>query len=393
MAGIRIGGVAVLPPARPPFPYVAFEGASQNAIWLMGDLVTPERLSTTQGIKLTNPMLNPTNPDEAVYCDITFAGDAIIYTLDLENNTKNAVITLSGQIADPMPYWHPNGTTIVYRKVTGSPGAGNEVWTIQSIESDGSNDQTLYTFNTGSTFLQALSCPCYSPSGDFIAFGKGIAGAADEVWVMEDDGSNPGSVASVGGDTSGLQWTTPYCWMAWQNSADVLGWAELQAGTGDVVAYRSVNADGTNLQTLASVNNVASPAPQVHANGVGRFPWLLDDSGMVTLVVDDTTDPRWRLALVDAGGGGISFLDSHFSYASFTGNPYGQPSWNFTPQVFRIENAAADGRIYFSLGDSLGVLIDQDVVSTEPDGTDLRTDDDGTESPSHGWWTITGYGD
>jgi hypothetical protein len=393
MAGINIGGIAAVAPlGHPPFPYIAFEGASQNAIWLMGNLDTPVRMASTQGLKLYNPMLNPQDPHEALYATTSFGGDTTIKTLDLANDVSSDVVVLTGSTIDPMPYWHPNGTTIVFRTHSGSPGAGTDTWNIESIESDGSNQQVLLTYTPGSTFQEALSCPCYSPSGDFIAFGKGINGAADEVWVMDADGSNASSVATVGGDTSGLQWTTPYCWMAWQNTADVLGWAELQAGTGDVVAYRSVNADGTNLQTLASVNNVASPAPQVHANGVGRFPWLLDDSGMVTLVVDDTTDPRWRLALVDAGGGGISFLDTHFSYASLTGNPYGQPSWNYTPQVFR-PGTSADGRIYFTPGDAGASLIDQDVVSVLDDGSDLRTDDDGTESPTHGFWTITGYGD
>ena len=180
-----------------------------------------------------------------------------------------------------------------------------------------------------------------------------------------------------------------YCYLSWANNSDVLGWMEMPAsGAPAPNLWKKVNADGTGLTTLLSVNSSFPPAPLIKWMGSGRFCWLADDSAMVSFVVDGSTDPRWRLVKVDASGGGQSFLGSNFSYGNFTTNPYGQASWRNTPAIFRGQ--FTDDRIYWTTGDSGGSPINQDVVSVAPDGSDFRTDDNGTVSPSHGFLAYIG---
>jgi len=235
-----------------------------------------------------------------------------------------------------------------------------------------------------------LTCSAYSASGDYICFGKGLgAGTKDQLWVMQADGSSPGNVATVSGAAAELQWSTPYCYPSWANNSDVLGWMEMPAGGApEPNVWRKVNADGTGLTTILSDNSTFPPAPLVKWMGSGRFCWLADDSAMVSFKVDGSTDPRWRLIKIDAAGGGSSFLGSNFSYGNYTTNPYGQPSWRNTPAIFRGQ--FTDDRIYWTTGDSGGGNLTIDVVSTDATGGDLRTDDDGTVTPSHGFLAYYG---
>ena len=162
-----------LPDIHPPFPYIAFESGSVNTLWLMGDLYVPERVTGNSAAVMANPMLNPTNIQEVVYsADAVGSTDSLLYIVDLKTNTRTLVKTETGIKMDLAPYWHPNGTTIVYVFRTGSPGAGNEVWRIKSIERDGTGGTTLYTYNTGATFSQGLYCAAAEHHG------TGVRGAA-----------------------------------------------------------------------------------------------------------------------------------------------------------------------------------------------------------------------
>lgn len=362
---------------HPPFPYISFESAATNAIWLMGDLRTPVEMTSTRKGVLCDPMINPTDQDEAMFAFVDGA-DVKISRLNMANDTLTTVINLTGTSLNPFPYWHPNGTTIVYIYFTGT------AYEVRSVESDGSNDQLLYSSAAN------LSCSCFSPSGDYIAFGKGFGTSTkDEVWVMQDDGSSPGVVATFVGSALALQWSTPYCYLSWANNSDVLGWMEMSAGGApEPNLWRKVNADGSGLTTILSEATSFPPAPLVKWMGSGRFCWLADDSAMVSFKVDGSSDPRWRLISVDAAGGGASFLGSNFSYACFTNNPYGQRAARWSPIVFRGQ--FTDDRIYWTTGDSGGNPMGQDVVSVAPDGSDIRTDDDGTVSPAHGYLAFIG---
>jgi len=362
---------------HPPFPYIAIESVSVNALWMMGDLRTPVELVNTRKGVLADPMVNPTNQDETLFAYAN-GSDMRIATVDMNTGSVTDVLTLTGATQNPFPYWHPNGTTIVYIYFTGS------AYEVRSVESDGTNDQLLYTDTN------VLTCCCFSPSGDYIAFGKGFSSSTkDQLWVMQDDGTSPGNVATILGPAASVQWSTPYTYPSWMNSSDVLGWMEMPSGGApEPNVWRKVNADGTGLTTLLSDNSTFPPAPLVKWMGSGRFCWLADDSAMVSFKVDGSTNPRWRLIKVDAAGGGSSFLGSNFSYGNFTSNPFGQPSWRFSPIVFRGQ--FTDDRIYWTTAAASGDPADYDVVSVDASGGDLRTDDDGTVSPAHGYLAFSG---
>lgn len=368
---------------------MAFESASVNAIWLIGDQQTPVRLATTQTGVLADPVVSPTNGDEAVYVAITLSpapGSAVIYLLDLANDTKTEILTL-GKSTNPEPYWHPNGTQIVYRKETGSPATSDQVWEIRRVDRDGTNDTLLHSYTPpAGAFSYALTCPAYSPSGNYICFGKGLAlSADDQLWVMNADGSNAQVVATALGDgTASLQWSSPYSHPSWQHSADVIGWCELGADTTESVWWRKVNADGTGLTTLLDTPHVSG---KLQWGPSGRFCWLPDDSAMVGFRKEAIADPRWRLRKIMADGSGDAAIGTHYSYAYFNNNTYGGEE--YAPQIYR----SRPERIYWTPGDSGGALANQDVVSVLPDGSDLRTDDDGTVTPAHGYWSFTDIAD
>ena len=375
--------VVTLTATGPPNPYMAYESGTVDAIWLMGALMTPVRIASSAAARISDPMVSPIDPDEAIY-SVTISGNTTIRRVNLVTDVSTDIVSLTGSSHNPMQYWNPNGTQIVYRRATGAPATSNEVWEIRRVDRDGTGDTLLFTYTpVPGTFQEALTCPCYSPSGSYIAYGKGRAGVADQVWIMNSDGTGSALAASTGGDVTGLQWTTPYTYLSWQHNADVLGWMDMQAGSADSSVWRKVNADGTGLTTLLTTAHVLG---KVQWQGSGRFCWLPDDTAMVSFRVDGSTDPRWRLAKIDSGGAGSSFISSHFSYGTFTGNPFGQDGHNLAPLIFRN----GDGRIYWSPGISTGVTINNDVVSVLPDGTGLRTDDDGTVTPAHGMYGFSG---
>lgn len=383
MGGVRLGGTAVfVPPVDvPPYPYFAWESGSVNAVWLMGNNMTPLRLGNTAGAKMSNISVCPTDPALSLFCMIGFS-DVTIYTVthDASGGTLTAVVTSSsfpgGVPTDLMPYWHPNGTTIVYRAWDGSK------WQIRSIESDGSADTLLYEEAS-----VALVCPCYSFAGDFIAVGRGRgSGLGSQLCVMDADGSNF-TVLDTTNTASYLQWSVPYTYPSWQNAADVIGWMVMEANLPGNSVWKKCNADGTGLTTLLTTAHAANPAvPNVQWLGSSRFCWLADDSAMVSFKIDSGA---WRLATIDGAGGGDSFLGNHVR-ADTPSNPFGQTSHMGCPHMFR--NEIGDGRIYWSPAGS-GSLVDYDVVSVEADDSGLRTDDDGTESPAHGYFAITGLAD
>lgn len=374
----------------PPFPYMAGETFGYT-VWLMGDpTLTPVRIPATNYIAIGSPMLNPVDANEMVFATVEFGSGRVstVYLVDLAANSAQTVIAITDGASDPHPYFSPDGTKIVYRTSTGSPVTSDEVWEIRVIDKDGTNDTLLYTYTTGGTFSQALSSPCFSPSGDYIAFGKGRAGVGDEVWIMNADGSGASAVATTGGDTSGLQWTTPYCFLSWAHSSDVLGWMDMQAGGAPTNAsvWRKVNGDGSGLTTLLSTPHASSPL--VRWMGSSRFCWLADDSGMVSYKVDATSNPRWRLAKIAADGSGDSWIGSHFSNGSGTANPYGQTSWTLAPTVYPLA-PNGDGRIYWT---PFGASGSAQIQSVLPDGSDLRTDEDGSASPTHSrFGFVTGF--
>jgi hypothetical protein len=366
-------------PLDPIIVYMAFHASSDTRLWLAGGLATPFQLSTTQENTLNSPMISPT-AEEIVYGVGVLAGGFSVRRVNMDDTGDTQLVAFTGTRQATFPYWSPDGAQIVYRTVDYSTTP--DTWEIRVMDRDGTNDTLLHSVQDD---LEALTCPAFSPSGDYICFGRGRASTTpDDLWVMDADGSNPQAVAQILDPipANSLQWRTPYTHPSWQHNADVIGWCELDgtgAAFGGKSRWRKVNADGTGLTTLYEEAHTAG-APNVRWTGSGRFCWLPDDSGMVSMRATGSSNPRWELYRVNSDGSGIASVGGHMSYGTLTANPYGiQTGEQFRPAVF-------GDRIYWSPGDSGTVLINQDVKSVLADGSDLRTDDDGTTvSPNHGF--------
>ena len=377
-----------IPDTHPPWPYIAYESGSVNTVWMMGDLYVPERCFGTEASTSADVMVNPANPHEFVYCAWHFADSTQrnVYLFDMRSNTKTLVKTVvSAEGQHPFACWNPEGTKFVYSKNSGAPLAGTKVDQIRVMDRDGTNDTLLYEYTPPPyEFGYGLTVPSWSPSGDYIAFGKGLGlSTQHQVCVMNADGSGVIVVSTSSSPGSpGHMWNGPYQNLAWQHGADVLGWGEMEAEMGGGVRWRMVNADGSGFAELGFTAH-SEVLPQVKDTGSSRFCWLPDNSGMLQFRSTGSTDPRWRLGMVAADGSGFSWIGSHYTYGTLTGNPFGT---DIRPFVFG--SGDIEYRIYWTPSSASTAFLSMDVVSCLPDGTDLRTDDDGTGPPAHGFHAI-----
>jgi Tol biopolymer transport system component len=115
-----------------------------------------------------------------------------LYALPTDGSAGPQRLTARGPGVDADAVWSPDGTRIVFRRVT----APNES-RIVVMNADGSGQQQL---TSGSGVDQD---PIWSPDGSMIAFKSNRAGAAeppgDHVWVMQADGSGRRQLDDEGG--------------------------------------------------------------------------------------------------------------------------------------------------------------------------------------------------
>jgi Tol biopolymer transport system component len=247
-------------------PFGAFEGTAGDGdvnVYRVGDEDPPgdaTRITdwndgglTVEGVH--DPALSP---DETL---IAFIGVPVssslgaLYVVGAEGGTATLLESdASTWVNHPM--WSPDGTTIVFSR---GNGAGNVYGgTVETIPAAGGSPTVLFTPSGSDKAYR----PAYSYDGTRIAFMLEKSGA-DELWVMDADGSPAASIATI----TAYRLDGPQ--VGWAPSADRL---VFENGSGEV---RIINGDGTGSTKI----NLG--APDGADNRVGRFTWTAADKVVI----------------------------------------------------------------------------------------------------------------
>lgn len=350
MAGIRIGGTAVLPPDPPDIPILAWDsGLNERSIWKIGNGATPERMINTvvtslgtPQIHLGDPQREPTTGDTMVYSKFQTTGtitrevmladwDGVTTAVQLYNDTTGG----AGGSCQPM--WKPDGTKILFRAL----GGGGLLTEIKIMDPDGSNVQTLYSGTT------EVFSPMYNHGfGTKIAWVEGT-----DVHVMDDDGSNESVIYT--GTTLGAS-------VAW-------AWDNTTIAFFDTVAddrfYIVIQADGTGQTTWLTVDESAY-GPSQQNPALILYSWTNNDEILTTIRALADPDPDAKLGVIDSGG--LTYISPAEYAAADSGGDDLRPC-AITGFLEGVER-------FFWYEDLVSSL----VVSVLPDGSDKRTDFDGS---------------
>lgn len=238
------------------------------------------------------------------------------------------------------PWWKPDSSGIVYRTLDNSPSEGViRTCDIDPLTGASSNDTAVLTLarTNGDVVF-----PTYNHDGTKIVYGRIKSAAADEIWVMEADGSNNTMIVSSGEGTleNGRAFAVAY-------TQDKVAYSKVVSGVRQI---RVVDLDGTNDTLLFS-------DPGIQYMGITRRAWAADDSAIM-FFSRDGTDPTFDLRLysIDPAGGGGTLLSPERLSSGLSND--------FLAFVF-------GNRVYWASGDDADTT---DIVSCLLDGTDLRTE-------------------
>lgn len=310
MTGINIGGIAVALP-----DYVPYENNLDQLWWAPQAGGSPFMVvDKASGLRVATPAASPD------YSQIAYlyngGGPERLWIVNRDGTGDTQLLAQSCTYPD----WHPDGSHIIFCSFD-NPGL------IDRINPDGTGHTTIYD-SGGNQLRRAI----YNRDGTLIAF---YDDAADEVWVIEADGSNP---TKVGDLVSGAVNENAISWM---HSSDVLAW-----GDGDLNLYR-VDADGSNLTTLVTFTFPDD-------GFCSRRAWSADDS-IFFFVKFDNPSGHYTLWSCDATGSGAAQVSPAFGIFRW-------PPFVFANRVYADgENAPGPG--------ALGL------TSILTDGSDFRVDD------------------
>ena len=234
----------------------------------------------------------------------------------------------AGQVFSP--WWHPDGSKILYMAAIADQISSPDQ--IQTIEPDGSNQQTLYTAPSATAFLWPAS---YNVDGTRIAFAQKINSSTRQLKTMNADGSNLINAAVIGGISDRAD-SPAWAWFA--SDPDRL---IANTGTAFSPVIKAMDYDGTNLVTLDSGTTRSL---------FRHFAVMEGDTHYITRKADQTFIQKVALD----GSGVSNFID--------TATPGAFPTAN----VFADSAPCANGRIYWDVG--------TDIWSALSDGTDLRNE-------------------
>ncbi len=233
------------------------------------------------------------------------------------------------------PWWHPNGSKILYLLAIADAISSPDV--IQTMDPDGTNQTTLYTAPDATNAF--LRCPpSYNCDGTRIAFGQRVTSTTVGIKTMNADGSNVQQIATFPTVAGSSRFDSPV-WSWYTADPDRLVIQNTNTVASPIV--KAMDYDGTNQVTLDTGTTRSRP---------GHFAVMSGDTHYVTRT-------STKIVLVALDGSGATDLLT----------PAKAPNKN----VFSDATPCSGGRIYF---DATNFPSGDDVRSCLPDGSGERNE-------------------
>jgi hypothetical protein len=330
MAGIRIGGTAIL--AQQYIPFCNTDGQQ----WI--SVVTPDpgqdevQISATTANAIAAPVLAPNSSL------VAWKQQGGIRVVEPSGANETEIVN-SAAGACWTPQWHPDSSHLIYVQNVGGTGTDDE---IRRVDADGSNDTLVYTEPSN---LPIGGCQ-YTYDGSKIVFSVLVNSTTIGVWVMDPDGSNATQLDTH--PTSGgiIRQEVPLFPLGKANN-----WVTWNDNTVASPTWKRMDTDGTNVVTLWTFS--AGFSNPVYAG------WAPDDS-----VIYHHRDSSREIWSVPADGSAGSLVFDNASQA-YTSGPW---VWAQAPlRIYDVENQA---------------IINDNLTSILANGTDNRDETDGTNTVS-----------
>lgn len=380
MGGVRMGGTAVLSlPGTLPFSQIegttAPNDADQTNVWIVtngvGIRLTPYVDPTCTPIPCGDEMHSPTlSPDgQAVaYCD---------FNPDSPFGMAVWVVPSDGSATYPLtplyedangywmnhPYWHPDGTKIVFTDANPDGSYTNGVFggQIREVTYPGAVETLLWTPDLQTPVQREEGFrPTYSPDGTKIAFfvylraGGGGTSSRQGLWVMDADGSNVTQLdgwVTAADPESGYLMSGPQ--LSWSHDSQWIAYVDRGFGggpsTSGTFSVNKIQPDGSNKTVLVS----GSGGTLGHM--IGFNAWLDDDSAVIyTESATPGTSANWEIWTVQADGTSPTMIQSaangvagsqNFTAAYRDHRGAGRINWinQITPSNTKINTCLPDG--------------------------------------------------
>lgn len=283
---------------------------------------TPFAITTASadGDERTLPALSP-DSTQIAYLNVDAFGNNSLAVCNADGSNQTVI---DGPLANRILaiQWHPDGTKILYQVRSFPTG------TLFMIAPDGTGKTSILS-------AASLERPDYNSDGSKITYVRNPPlPALTDLWVANGDGSGATMIVA---DTS----KTPY--HVFLNTANVIVY-------GKAAQLRRINADGTGDSRIDAGGYPGTP-----------FFWRLgvaDDDSFLFFVAARSPG-TWEVWRIDPNSVGS---ESNLSLSVFK-------------NVNRSGPVYADSRVY-----AIAAATPQDLVSVEPDGSDLRVE----EIPSNG---------
>lgn len=266
MAGIRIGGVTVIPVCSPPF--ALFEGSGGDsdsnvfrACNQAASQITDFNDAGTTCEQATQPVLSPDGTKILFEVLSPSSGYTEIWVVNNLQGSTATQLLADGSNYYMMPSWHPDSDQFLC--VHGASGAFEGSVEATSVTDPGTIDVLVTQDGTNAPYR-----PQYNFDGSRVAyFWDLILGPGGELWVMDSDGTNNAQLDSA------VDYRFQGAQGGWANTTDVFAYDDGGGGSSHVYL---INGDGSG-KTQLDVNG-ADPGSSAKCSD---RPWPPDDSYVV----------------------------------------------------------------------------------------------------------------
>jgi hypothetical protein len=329
MAGIRIGGVAVLNFCSPPvgaYGGSATSGDPQVYRWCSsddpGDMTAYTDFSGfTDADQVHNPVLSPDKTKILFEVLGASSGYREVWVVDNVPGSTPTQLVADGSNYVIHPSWGADSDTFVYVHCAGGLLQGGTVYK-DTVAAPGSPTSLKAATGGRSPFR-----PQFNFDGSRVAyiFSEDSGSGSGQLRVMDDDGSND---ASIDGSLTGVRLNQPPQF-SWANSENSIVYDDGASGSNGIYVIQD---DGTGKTQINSVGDAAGAASRVSA-----FAWAPDDSFAV--ITANLSFGHYDVIRAELDGSDTTQLGST---GGSTAN-YFQTAIVFENRIWFIERVAAGG--------------------------------------------------